>query len=170
MFRTPKATSAASNQMARNNNAQRPGTPSSPTTDTEKPLPEPDSSVVPQRPGTSGTEAALKMTRRRASEKYRQAERAERAYRAKKRSAMTRANYADAKDNFRQARTHFGLGCKLLVAAVRGWPYVVRDKMEARRKKAEEEKRRKVLEMKKRLDEKLGEAGDRTSQDGGEGR
>ncbi|KAL2153320.1 hypothetical protein VTH82DRAFT_4475 [Thermothelomyces myriococcoides] len=174
MFRTPKAT-GANNQMARSNNnsnsnntAARPGTPPSPMSGSEKPLPDPGSPTVPQRPGTSGTEAALKMTRRQASERYRQAERAERTYRAKKRAAMTRANYADAKENFRQARSHFALGCKLLVAVVRGCPYVLREKREARRAKAEEEKRRKVLEMKRKLDEKLGEVGDGADQEAGE--
>ncbi|AEO55195.1 hypothetical protein MYCTH_2298770 [Thermothelomyces thermophilus ATCC 42464] len=181
MFRTPKATGASSNQMARSNNnnnnnnndynnntAARPGTPPSPTNGSEKPLPDPGSSATPQRPGTSGTEAALKMTRRQASEKYRQAQRAERIYRAKKRSAIARANYADAKQNFRQARSHFALGCKLLVAAIRGWPYIVREKREARRVKAEEEMRRKVLEKKRRLDEKLGVVGEGANQEAGE--
>jgi hypothetical protein len=100
---------------------------------------------------------ALKVSRRKASEKFRQAERAERAYRAKKRSAATRANYVDAKDHFKQAREHFGLGVRLLTAVVKGWPYVLREKREARRLRGEEEKRKKVLEMKRRLDEKLGE-------------
>ncbi|KAK4042828.1 hypothetical protein C8A01DRAFT_44186 [Parachaetomium inaequale] len=135
-----------------------PRTPSSPTTTTTDTKRLPDDPQQ-QRPGTSGTEAALKITRRRASEKYRQAERAERAYRAKKRSAATRANYGDAKDHFRQAREHFGVGVKLLVAVVKGWPYVLREKREARRLKGEEEKRRKVVEMKRRLDEKLGSEG-----------
>ena len=140
-----------------------------------KPLPSPTIQAVPQgRPGTSGTEAALKTTTRRASEKLRQAERAERAYRAKKRSAATRANLADAKDHLRQAKEHFGLGIKLLVAVAKGWPYVLREKREARRLRAEEEKRRKVLEMKRKLDEKLavagdgGEDGERREKDGGE--
>lgn len=45
--------------------------------------------------------------------------------------------------------------------AVRGWPYVLRERREARKVKAEEAKRKKVLEMKRRLDEKLGEAKDK---------
>ncbi|KAH6631910.1 hypothetical protein F5144DRAFT_602673 [Chaetomium tenue] len=147
--------------MPRHTNPPRPRTPSLPTTEDgeSKPLPDPttDAQQKPQRPGTSGTEAALKVSRRQASEKFRQAERAERAYRAKKRSAATRANYADAKEHFKQAREHFGLGVRLLTAVVKGWPYVLREKREARRLKGEEEKRRKVLEMKRRLDEKLGE-------------
>jgi hypothetical protein len=142
-------------------------------TTTTKPLPSP--TIPPnqpaKRPGTSGTQAALKTSRRHASEKFRQAERAEHTYRAKKRAAATRANYADAKDNFKQAREHFGLGVKLLVAVAKGWPYVLREKKEGRRLKREEKKRRKVVEMKRRLDEKLGAAtGGRESQDGeGEG-
>ncbi|KAK4103544.1 hypothetical protein N658DRAFT_522221 [Parathielavia hyrcaniae] len=168
MFRTPNTTTTT------------PPTPPSPTTTTttthqamarpaaaaasppspdSKPLPDPTTTTTPiphQRPGTSGTEAALKTTRRRAMENLRQAERAERAYRARKRSAVTRANYADAGDHFRQAREHFALGVRLLAAVVRGWPYVLRDKREARRVRAEERKRVRVLEMKRRLDEKLG--------------
>ncbi|KAH6856505.1 hypothetical protein B0I37DRAFT_351564 [Chaetomium sp. MPI-CAGE-AT-0009] len=151
--------------MPRQTNPPRPRTPSLPTTEdedtTSKPLPDPatQQQQKPQRPGTSGTEAALKVSRRQASEKFRQAERAERAYRAKKRAAAaaTRANYADAKDHLRQAREHLGLGVRLLSAVVKGWPYVLREKREARRLRGEEAKRRKVLEMKRRLDEKLGE-------------
>lgn len=134
-----------------------------------KPLPSP--TILPvqpaQRPGTSGTEAALKTSRRHASQQFRQAERAERAYRAKKRAAATRANYGDAKDHFKQAREHFGLGVKLLVAVVKGWPYVLREKKEGRRLKREEAKRKKVVEMKRRLDEKLGAGA--ASDAGGEG-
>ncbi|KAK4109899.1 hypothetical protein N656DRAFT_307621 [Canariomyces notabilis] len=122
-----------------------------------KPLPaDPEDLVVPlQRPGTSGTEAALKMTTRQASQRLRQAERAERAYRARKRSAAARANWASSKDNFRQAKEHFALGVKLMVAVVKGAPYVVREKQEARRAKRDEAKRKKVEEKRRKLEEKI---------------
>lgn len=125
---------------------------------TSKPLPEP-SEQQPQRPGTSGTEAALKTSRRRATEQLRHAERAERVYRAKKRAAATRANYTEAKAHLRQAREHLGLGVRLLVAVVKGTPFVVREKWEGRRVQREEAKRKKVMEMKRRLDEKLASGG-----------
>ncbi|KAH6635236.1 hypothetical protein B0J18DRAFT_406797 [Chaetomium sp. MPI-SDFR-AT-0129] len=152
--------------MARPINTTSQDNPSSPTehdpsSASSKPLPDPATSQVHhRRPGTSGTLAALQTTRRQASEKFRQADRAERTYRATKWSAAARANRAEAGDHFRQSRQHFTLGCRLLVEAVRGWPYVLRERREARRVKAEEAKRKKVLEMKKRLDEKLGEAKD----------
>ncbi|SPQ20004.1 94a36a80-d35d-42d5-9b5e-eaef1dc9a9b6 [Thermothielavioides terrestris] len=115
--------------------------------------------TIPQRPGTSGTEAALKTSRRLASEQLRQAERAERVYRARKRAAAARANYAEARSHLRQAREHLALGARLLFGVVRWLPYVWREKSEARRVRAEEKKRRKVIEMKRRLEEKLAASG-----------
>lgn len=134
-----------------------------------KPLPIPTAIPVPdsippadnttttqhQRPSTSGTEAALTTSRRLASKQLRQAERAERSYKAKKRSAAARANAAEAKAHFRQAREHLSLGMKLAWAAAKGWPYVWRAKSEEKRRKRDEVERGKMEEKRRRLDEKL---------------
>src|SRR4051812_34535742 len=141
--------------MARPVNPVAPPPPPSNTKPLPSPTPNDDSIRLPKRPGTSGTEAALKTTRRQASATLKQASRAERVYRARKRSAASRANLIDAQDHLRQARQHFALGAKLLGAVVRGWPYVLREKWEARRVKGEEEKRKKAVEKRKRLDERI---------------
>ncbi|KAL2016149.1 hypothetical protein VTK56DRAFT_4117 [Thermocarpiscus australiensis] len=158
-----------------------PSTSTSTATDPDDPVskPLPDPNVTPQRPGTSGTEAALKMTRRAASEQLRQAERAERAYRARKRAAAARANYADARGHFRQALEHLRLGLKLALAVVRSAHYVVSEKREARRLRADEAKLQRAIEKRRRLDEKLarraaleknkeGEKGSSPGEDAGE--
>lgn len=119
--------------------------------DAEKPLPDPNS----QRPGTSGTEMALMTNRRRASEKYQQAQRAERTYVAKKRSATARAARTEAKAHFREAARHLRLALRLSVSVVKNTPYLVSERAEARRAKADEAKRTKTLEKRKRLEEAL---------------
>lgn len=61
-----------------------------PTTES---TPDPDE---PVRPGTSGTEVLLVNNRRRASTRLKDAQKKERDYKTKKRSAAARANYAEA--------------------------------------------------------------------------
>lgn len=53
-------------------------------------------SPEPARPGTSGTEMLLVNNRRRASHRFKDAQKKERDYKTKKRSARARANYAEA--------------------------------------------------------------------------
>lgn len=121
---------------------------------TDKPLPDP-SSQLPQRPGTSGTEMALMTSRRRASEKYQQAQRAERTYVAKKRSAIARADRAEAKLHFREAGRHFKLAVRMYLSALKNARYSFSEKGEARRAKADEARRKKALDKKKKLEEAL---------------
>lgn len=50
----------------------------------------------PARPGTSGTEMLLVNNRRRATQRYKDAQKKERDYKTKKRSASARTNYTAA--------------------------------------------------------------------------
>ncbi|KAK3944847.1 hypothetical protein QBC46DRAFT_231123, partial [Diplogelasinospora grovesii] len=99
----------------------------------------PDSNTVPEpvpksdrynRPGTAGTEAALKLSLAHASERYKQAQKAKRSYQTQKRSAAARADYAEAKEHFRQAATHLRSGLKLAASVLRSVPYIIRAKRE----------------------------------------
>lgn len=122
----------------------------------EKPLPaNPDSS----RPGTSGTEMLLVTKRRHASERYQAAARAERTYKAKKRSAAARRDYASAREHFRAAARHLGQGIRMTFSVLHSAPYVISEKTEARRQKADESRKAKALEKKKRLEEQLAKEG-----------
>ncbi|TLS27923.1 hypothetical protein PpBr36_01740 [Pyricularia pennisetigena] len=120
-----------------------------PGADAEKPLPE------PKRPGTSGTEMMLTTTRRQASAKLKAASQAERAYKAKKRSAAARANLDEAKGHFGETFKHMVTGSKLMASVVRSVPYIFSNKAEQRRAKAAESKRAAALEKRKKLEEKL---------------
>ncbi|KAL2258163.1 hypothetical protein VTK26DRAFT_8636 [Humicola hyalothermophila] len=128
--------------------------PTTPPVPDESPLPTPE--IPPQRPSTSGTEAALTTSRRLASKQLRQAQRAERAYKAKKRSAAARANAAEARAHFHKAREHFKIGVRLALAVARGWPYMLREKREEKRRKRDEAERRRMEEKRRKLDERLG--------------
>ena len=107
------------------------------------------------RPGTAGTEAALKFNRHQASEKLRQATRVERAYKTKKRSAAARANYLEAKAHFHQAGKDFKIGVSLAVSVVKSVPYLLNEKRERRRFKACEAIQRREMEERRQQDEKL---------------
>ncbi|ORY62954.1 uncharacterized protein BCR38DRAFT_345436 [Pseudomassariella vexata] len=111
--------------------------------------------ALPTRPGTSGTEHLLITNRRQASEQFVKAQRAEKAYRAKKHASLAKYNYADTKGHFKESFTHCGLGMKGLVSVIRAVPYLIRDKREKRRQKAELAKRQRDLERKKKLEEEL---------------
>lgn len=71
------------------------------STEMARETPQPESSAPsiapePARPGTSGTEMLLTNNRRRASHRYKDAQKKEREYKTKKRSASARANYTAA--------------------------------------------------------------------------
>ncbi|OIW32430.1 hypothetical protein CONLIGDRAFT_269812 [Coniochaeta ligniaria NRRL 30616] len=122
----------------------------------EKPLPDPTITVVTaaqasKRPGTSGTELALTSNRRAASQTFQAARRAERIYKARKRSAAARTAYASAKTHFGAAAHHFKVGVKLTVEVVRSVPYVVQDKRERKRAAAEERRARKPSAMEEKM-------------------
>ncbi|KAI1079528.1 hypothetical protein F5B20DRAFT_581309 [Whalleya microplaca] len=140
---------------------------SSPSPTSEKPLP------APKRPGTSGTENMLMMNRRQASEQFVKAQRAEKAYRARKQAAAARASYDETKTHFREAFAHLGHGARGLVSVVRAAPYLVCEKKEAWRRKGDAKRRARALEQKKKLEEALarqsdGEAGAGTGEEGAE--
>ncbi len=128
-----------------------PKAPKAAAADTEKPLPDPST----QRPGTSGTEAVLVSNRRQASETYLAAQKAERSYKTKKRSALAQANYSEAKDHFRQAAHHFKTSIALSFGVVKSTPYLVNQKLERQRDKAAEKRRLQAIERRKRLEAQL---------------
>ncbi|KAK0743734.1 hypothetical protein B0T18DRAFT_328520 [Schizothecium vesticola] len=106
----------------------------------EKPLPDPLGDqqppiIQPQRPGTAGTEAALKINIHRASEQLRQAQQAERMYRAMKRAASVHANRTEARAHFAQSVEHLQLGVRKGFLGVVGFPHIIREKFEMRRQK-----------------------------------
>lgn len=122
----------------------------------EKPLPdphhdhhppihhEPQPHHPPLRPGTSSTEAALKINIHLASEQLRQAQQAERMYRAMKRAATVHANRTEARAHLAQSVEHLQLGVRKGFLGVVGFPHIVRERFEMRRQRgveAREERR-----------------------------
>lgn len=118
-----------------------------------------EKAATPARPGTSGTENLLMTTRRQASEQFKKAERAERAYLAKKNASRARQNYNETKTHFKAAFSHFGQGCKGIFSVIRAAPYLVSEKKEARRKKREAAQRERDLKRKRKLEEALAREG-----------
>jgi hypothetical protein len=116
----------------------------------QKPLPEPN-----ERPGTSGTELLLVTNRRQASAKFQQAQRAERTYIAKKRSAAAKTDFSTAKDHYRQSLHHLKMGISLSFSVVKSVPYYFSGKSEARRAKADERRKQRLIAMRKTLEEEL---------------
>jgi hypothetical protein len=106
----------------------------------EKPLPgSPEGSVTePKRPGTSGTELLLTTNRRTASEQYAAAQRAEAAYKAKKRSAGARQHRIEAKDHLKQGTWHLKEFVKSSVKMVAAVPWMLRGWREGRQDRNEE--------------------------------
>ncbi|CAJ2512876.1 Uu.00g009950.m01.CDS01 [Anthostomella pinea] len=131
----------------------------------EKPVPAPT-----KRPGTSGTENLLITNRRQASEQFQKAQKAERAYRAKKHASAARTNYTETKAHFAAAATHLRLGVKGLLGVMRALPYLAGERREEGRRKAEARKRARHLEQKKKLEEELARrSGDGDGDDDAEG-
>ena len=126
--------------------------PPPPPPEHEKPLPTTES---PKRPGTSGTEALLVLNTRRASERFQQAQRAEKTYKAKKRSTVARTNLNEAKTHYREGFEHLRTAVKLTFAVARMSPYLLSEKKEQRQLKADEKKRRRAQERSKKLEEQL---------------
>lgn len=124
----------------------------------EKPLPTP-------RPGTSGTENLLITNRRQASEQFIKAQRAEKAYRAKKHATLARHSYNDAKAHFSESFTHLKLGVRGMFSVVRAIPHLIGEKREARQKTADTKKRQRDLEKKKRLETALARQSQETEDD-----
>lgn len=116
----------------------------------EKPLPDPHHDHQPladphpqpsfHRPGTSSTEAALKINIHLASEQLRQAQQAERMYRAMKRAAAVHANRTEARAHLAQSVEHLRLGVRKGFLGVVGFPHIVRERFEMRRQRGVEAK------------------------------
>lgn len=65
------------------------------------------------RPGTSGTELGLRANREKASTALERAQRAEAAYRAKRRATYARKDYQAAKEHFKNAGKSIKAGSKV---------------------------------------------------------
>ncbi|KAK3323575.1 hypothetical protein B0T19DRAFT_208859 [Cercophora scortea] len=117
----------------------------------DKPLPDPR----PRRSGTSSPDDELKVFRRQASERLRRAQREEMTYKARTKSAAAHAESLQAKAHFREASKHLRFGLQLAVSVVKSVPYLIRDKREARRLKADDAERQRAVDHQHRQDEKL---------------
>ncbi|KAH7123621.1 hypothetical protein B0J11DRAFT_606547 [Dendryphion nanum] len=117
--------------------------------------PSPTAKPLPARPGTSGTEALLTTNRRTASAHFIAAQRAEQTYKAKKRTASAKVQRSDAARHFGDAGRSFGMGMKCLAEVVRAGPWVVRSWCEEWREGRDARERVRVLERKRRLEERL---------------
>ncbi len=111
--------------------------------------------LPPTRRKSSGTINLLVETRRQASDDYERAQRAERAYRMRKNATIARTTLRETKTHFSQGFEHLGQGFKGLLAVVRAAPYLMGERREIWRRKAEARKRMRAEDMRKRLDEKL---------------
>ncbi|KAF4453126.1 hypothetical protein F53441_4123 [Fusarium austroafricanum] len=103
----------------------------------------------------SGTETLLMSNRRTATENLAKASKAEKAYRTKKKATMARANYTETKEHFKEAWSHFKMAFKGFFKVLGSIGALVGEKSENRRLAAENKKREKNLERKKKLEEQL---------------
>ncbi|KAI8622845.1 hypothetical protein F5Y19DRAFT_460841 [Xylariaceae sp. FL1651] len=117
--------------------------------DDEKPLPK------HSRHKSTGTINLLVETRRQASDQYMRAQRAENAYRARKNATIARTKLSETKTHFSQGFKHLGLGFKGLFTVVRAVPYLISERREQWRRKADVRKRQKAEEQRSKLEEKL---------------
>ncbi|KAI0117905.1 hypothetical protein GGR51DRAFT_555188 [Nemania sp. FL0031] len=120
------------------------------------PAPEPQQPTTHgRRKSTAGTIDLLVETRRRASDEYARAQRAEKAYRARKNATIARTTLRETKTHFAEGFAHLAMGFKGLAAVTRAVPYLLSERREAWRKKKEAKKRLRAEEMKNRIEEKL---------------
>ncbi|CAI6341232.1 unnamed protein product [Periconia digitata] len=111
--------------------------------------------VEPKRPGTSGTEMLLKTNRRDASAQFLAAQRAENAYKAKKRAATARELRTEARTHFRQSAHHLKEGVKSIINMVKAVPWMIRERKERRQAESEKKSYEKSMEKKKKLEEMI---------------
>ncbi|KAF2646360.1 hypothetical protein P280DRAFT_475263 [Massarina eburnea CBS 473.64] len=111
----------------------------------------------PKRPGTSGTELLLTTNRRTASAQYLAAQRAETAYKAKKRSEGARSHRTEAKDHFKQSTHHFKEGWKSCFMMVKAVPWMVKDWRAKRQTENEKKAVERYMEKKKKIEERIAE-------------
>ncbi|KAF2438531.1 hypothetical protein P171DRAFT_436995 [Karstenula rhodostoma CBS 690.94] len=115
----------------------------------------PKSSVEPKRPGTSGTELLLTTKRRTASEQYFAAQRAENAYKAKKRSASARQHRSEAASHFKLSAHHIKESFKSCWSMVTSVPWVFREWKENRQSENEKKAVERYMEKKRKLEERI---------------
>ncbi|KAF2704446.1 hypothetical protein K504DRAFT_461206 [Pleomassaria siparia CBS 279.74] len=113
------------------------------------------STSSPKRPDTAGTELLLVTDRRTASAKYLAAQRAEKAYKAKKRTAGVAKHRVDAKAHFRQSAHHLNEGMKSSWRIVATLPWMARGWKERRVEKKELKSREKEMEKKRKSEERI---------------
>ncbi|KAI1126919.1 hypothetical protein F5Y10DRAFT_202553 [Nemania abortiva] len=121
---------------------------------TKEPLPEPPSLTHGRRKST-GTIDLLVETRRRASDEYARAQRAEKAYRARKNATIARTTLRETKGHFTEGFAHLAMGVKGLWAVARAAPYLLSERRETWRRRKEARKRLRAEEMKSRIEERL---------------
>ncbi|KAI0196710.1 hypothetical protein EV127DRAFT_476766 [Xylaria flabelliformis] len=119
------------------------------------------------RRGSKGTIDMLVQSRRIASDEYARAQRAERAYRARKNATIARNSLHETKTHFAEGFKHLGLGVKGLIAVVKGAPYILGERRDGWRKRREAKQRERAQQMRKRLDERLAR---KSSEDEGSGK
>lgn len=112
---------------------------------------------APERPGTAGTEIILRSKREAASTAFKRAHRAEQAYIAHKQANVARQGMTEAKEHFKQSKTHLKAGCGLSFLAMKAIPHVLSEKRELRRAKTDAHKREQA-EKKREHYEKLAQA------------
>jgi hypothetical protein len=122
--------------------------------------------VPKTRPGTSGTENLLTTNRRQASANFQRAARAERAYKAKKRSAAARTSASEARTHFAEAARHFARGIKKSFGVLGSLPYVFGEWEESMRAKQDEKKRERAVAQRKKLEEQLALADEEAKAEG----
>lgn len=115
----------------------------------------PKTSVEPKRPGTSGTELLLTTNRRTASQQYAAAQRAENAYKAKKRSAGARQHRSEAASHFKQSAHHMKEGFKSSWSIVTAVPWMYKAWKEERQATNERKAVERYMEKKKKLEERI---------------
>lgn len=115
----------------------------------------PKTSTEGKRPGTSGTELLLTTNRRTASAQYLAAQRAETAYKAKKRSAGARQHRSEAAGHFKESLRHFRDGLKSSLNMVTAVPWMFRDWKENRQVENEKKAVERYMEKKKKLEERI---------------
>ncbi|KAK7191976.1 uncharacterized protein CC84DRAFT_938038 [Paraphaeosphaeria sporulosa] len=115
----------------------------------------PKASIEPKRPGTSGTELLLTTNRRTASQQYAAAQRAENAYKAKKRSASARQHRSEAASHFKLSAHHMKEGFKSCWSMVTAVPWVFKAWKEDRQAMKEKKAVERYMEKKKKLEERI---------------
>ncbi|KKA26477.1 hypothetical protein TD95_003738 [Thielaviopsis punctulata] len=109
----------------------------------------------PARPGTSGTENLLMMTRREAATQLKRAARAETEYVTRKRADRGRVSLSEAKSHYGQAFHHLGQGIKKTFIGIKSVRYIFGEKKSTIQQKRSKKQAKKAARQRKKLEEKL---------------